>query len=110
MSPKSIFKVVFQNQGQVYEVFASEIYQSDLHGFIEVEDYRFDTRKSVVVDPTEEKLRQEFQGVQRSYIPMHCILRIDEVESAGTARIKESTGQKVTPFPMPPVVPTTSKD
>lgn len=110
MADKSIFKVVFQNQGQVYEVFASEIYQSDLYGFIEVEDYRFDTRSGIVVDPGEEKLRQEFAGVQRSYIPMHCILRIDEVESAGSARIKDTSGQKVTPFPMPPVLPNRQPD
>ena len=35
-----IYKVVFHNQGQIYEVYAHNIYQSDLYGFIEVELYR----------------------------------------------------------------------
>ena len=43
-----IYKVMFHNQGQVYEVYAHAIYQSDLYGFIEVEDYLFGTRAQVV--------------------------------------------------------------
>ena len=37
-------------------------------------------KKQVVVDPTEEKLKSEFTGVKRSFIPMQAIIRIDEVE------------------------------
>jgi hypothetical protein len=101
MTENFIYKVVFHNQGQVYEVYAEEIYQSDLYGFIEVEGYRFNTRAGVVVDPAEEKLQAEFEGVQRSYIPMHCIIRIDEVETEGAARISEHKGDKIMPFPVP---------
>lgn len=101
ISDNFIYKVVFHSQGQVYELYAEEIYQSDLYGFIEVEGYKFNTRKGVVVDPSEEKLQQEFEGVQRSYIPMHCVIRIDEVETQGAARIRETTGDKIMPFPVP---------
>ena len=55
----------------------------------------------MVIDPTEDKLRQEFASVQRSYVPMHAIIRIDEVEKEGTAKITDSSGNNVTPFPMP---------
>ena len=98
---KSVFKVLFHNQGQIYEVYARNIYQSELYGFVEIEDYTFGNRSQMLIDPSEERLRNEFDGVQRSFIPMHAIVRIDEVEKEGTAKITDSTGDKVTPFPMP---------
>jgi hypothetical protein len=96
-----IYKVVFHNQGHIYEVYAHNIYQSDLYGFIEVEDYIFGTRSKLVVDPSEDKLRQEFDGVQRSFIPMHAVIRIDEVDKEGVAKVTDSKGGNVTPFPLP---------
>ena len=96
-----MYKVLFHNQGQIYEVYARSIYQSDLYGFIEVEDYVFGSRTQVVIDPGEDKLRSEFEGVQRSFIPMHAIIRIDEVEKEGIAKITDSKTGNVTPFPMP---------
>ena len=98
---KHIYKVLFHNQGQIYEVYAREIYQSDLYGFIEVEDYVFGERSKVVIDPAEDRLRTEFEGVQRSFIPMHAIVRIDEVEKEGIAKVSESKGSNVTAFPLP---------
>ena len=99
-----MYRVLFQNQGQVYEVYARNIYQSDLYGFVEIEDYTFGNKSSVVIDPSEEKLRNEFEGVQRSFIHMQAVVRIDEVEKEGVAKITSSDGSTVTPFPMP--VPT----
>jgi hypothetical protein len=96
-----IYKVLFHNQGQVYEVYAHSIYQSDLYGFIEVEDYIFGKKGQMVIDPGEEKLRSEFEGVQRSFVPMQNVIRIDEVEKEGVAKIIDSKGDKVTPFPVP---------
>lgn len=99
-----VYRVLFQNQGQVYEVYARNIYQSELYGFVEIEDYTFSNKSQVVIDPSEEKLRNEFEGVQRSFVPMHAVIRIDEVEKEGVAKITATDGSTVTPFPMP--VPT----
>ena len=85
--------------GEVYEVFAKHIFQSDMYGFIEVENYIFNKDKQLVVDPSSEKLKNEFSDVQRSYIPMNAIIRIDEVEETGEAKIKENKSQ-VSPFPL----------
>jgi hypothetical protein len=85
--------------GEVYEVFAKNIFQSDMYGFIEVENYIFNKDKQLVVDPSSEKLKKEFSDVQRSYIPMNAIIRIDEVEETGEAKIKENKGQ-ISPFPL----------
>ena len=93
-----IYKITFLNKGKVYEVFAEQVYQSDLYGFVEVEDYMFDAKTQMVVDPSEEKLKAEFNGVKRSFIPIQAIIRIDEVEKSGVSKI--SNGDNISPFPV----------
>ena len=97
MAKKGIYKVVFVQLGEVYEIYAEAIYQSDMYGFIEVEEYLFDQNSKIVVDTSEEKLKNEFKGVQRSYIPVSCIMRIDEVDKKGTAKITSSEQLKLCP-------------
>ncbi len=94
-----MYKVIFLNQNQVFEVYAQQIYQSDLYGFVELEELLFDERSKMIVDPGEEKLKNEFAGVKRTYIPLHAIIRIDEVEKQGVAKVSESLGGNVTAFP-----------
>ena len=89
-----IYKITFLNKGKVYEVFVKQVYQSDLYGFVEIEDYVFDERSQVVVDPSEEKLKAEFSGVKRSFIPIQAIIRIDEVEKSGESSIHPSAPAK----------------
>lgn len=93
-----MFKVSFLNQGKVYEVFAKQVYQADMYGFIVIEELVFNERGSVVVDPSEEKLKTEFEQVKRSYVPMHAVMRIDEVEKQGVAKITDSDSN-VAQFP-----------
>ena len=99
MKSKSVYKIIFMQLGEVYEVFAKQIFQSDMYGFIEVVNYIFNKDKQLVVDPSSEKLKNEFSDVQRSYIPMNAIIRIDEVKETGEAKIKENKGQ-ISPFPL----------
>ena len=107
MANDQIYKVAFLNQGKVYEVFAREVYQSDMYGFITIEQLTFSERDSVLVDPSEEKLKSEFESVKRCYIPMHSIIRIDEVEKQGVCKIKDADSN-VAQFPNP--IYTSSKD
>lgn len=103
MSKRSIYKVIFHNQGRVYEVYARSVSQGGLFGFVEIGDLVFGTRTSLVLDPAEEQLKSEFTGVGRSYIPMHAIIRIDEVEKEGPVKvtpIKGDGGGNVMPFPV----------
>ena len=85
----SIYKVIFHNQNQVFEIYAKHVYQSDMYGFIEIEEFVFGERTQMIVDPSEEKLKNEFSSVKRSYIPMHSLVRIDEVEKEGGAKEKD---------------------
>jgi hypothetical protein len=101
-----IFKVIFSNQGQVYEVYAKQVSQGELFGFIEVEQLLFGERSKLIVDSSEERLKTEFSGVKRVFIPMHSVVRIDEVEKQGPARITPSEGGtgivRAFPLPAPP--------
>jgi len=100
--PKTpVYKVIFLNQGKVYEVYAKRVSHGGLLGFVEVEELVFGQRSSVVVDPSEEKVRSEFDGVKRTYLPMHSILRIDEVDKQGASKITAAEGGNVAQFPVP---------
>lgn len=107
MTDERFYKVIFLHQGQVYEIFAKQVTQGELYGFVEVEELVFGRRSEVVLDPSEESLKREFDGVKRTYIPMHSVLRIDEVEKEGASRIlpRGDGNAKVTPFPVPLYTP-----
>ena len=102
MTTKTTYRISFHNQGKIYEIYALDVHQSGLFGFIEVENIVFGEKTAVVVDPSEENLKTEFEGVQRTYLPMHSVIRIDEVEKSGQGKITDSTdaGSTVTPFPV----------
>lgn len=96
-----LYRVSFQNQGQVYEVYAREVSHGSMLGFIEIGKLVFGERSTVVLDPGEEKLKTEFANVERFYVPVHSVIRIDEVNRQGAARIVAGeSGSKVTPFPL----------
>ena len=104
MAAKPIYKIIFMNQGKVYEMYARQVSHGGLFGFVEVEKLVFGTRSSVVVDPSEERIQNEFAGVSRTYLPLHSVLRIDEVEKKGTAKVTP-LGDNVAHFPSPVYTP-----
>jgi len=77
---QSLFRILFVNQSEVYELYARSVGQSSLYGFIEVEEFSFGERSAMLVDPAEERLKAEFRGVKCSYLPLSSILRIDELD------------------------------
>ncbi len=101
-SRKTLYRVAFHNQGQLYELYARRVSHGELLGFVEVEDLVFGAKELLVVDPSEERLQREFEGVRRFFVPMHAVVRIDEVEKQGPARILEAAkGAPIAPFPIP---------
>jgi hypothetical protein len=110
MAASHIFKVVFVNQGKLYEIYARKVSHGGLFGFIEVEEMVFGERSAVVVDPTEEKIKAEFEGVKRTFLPLHSVLRIDEVRKQGVSKITAVEGaSNVAQFPMPMFTPSDKK-
>ena len=106
MGDERVYKVTFLNQGEVWEIFARQISQGGLFGFVEIEGLSFGNEEKVVVDPSQERLEREFEGVRRTFVPMHAVIRIDEVEKEGTGRISKPSGDgNVTAFPTPIYAP-----
>lgn len=100
MAKKRIYRIRFHNQGEVYEIYVRSVGSSAIPGFVEVAEFSFGEKSALLVNPGEEGLKTEFAGVKRSHIPMHNIIRIDEVEKPGQAKISDNRGN-ITPFPMP---------
>ncbi|KAB8182138.1 DUF1820 family protein [Lysobacter maris] len=100
---KTLYKVTFLNAGKVYELYARQVASGALWGFTEIRELVFDLGDGVVIDPTEERLRNEFGNTRALHLPIQSIVRIEEVERKSQSAIRDAaTGEKVvTPFPMP---------
>lgn len=100
---EKMFRIAFLNHGKVYELFCTGVCSSGLFGFVEVSGFIFGEQSSLVVDPSEEKMRDEFDGVEVLHLPMHSVLRVEQVKKKGQAVIRDrESGEKVTPFPLQP--------
>lgn len=104
MAKKNIYKIAFHQQGNLYELHAREVSHSEMYGFLEIGDILFGERSSVLVDPSEERLKSEFADVKRTFVPIHNIVRVDEVEKEGVNKITEKEGNSssnIAQFPGP---------
>lgn len=104
MRKQRLYKVTFLSQGKSIELHARHVASSALWGFTEVGDLVFDPPgDGLVVDPTEERLREEFKDTNVLHLPMQAIVRIEEVARRGPLAIRDAgSGEKIMPFPAPP--------
>jgi hypothetical protein len=103
MTQRTLYKITFLNAGKIYELYARNVGSSSLWGFTEVSELVWDSGDNVVIDPTEERLRDEFGQTKRLHLPMQSVIRVEEVERKSQLAIRDAgTGERVvTPFPMP---------
>ncbi len=100
MEESKLYRISYYNQDKVYELYAKQVYESDLYGFLTIEEVVFGSKSELVIDPSEEKLKAEFELVKRSFIPMHAVIRIDEVKEQGMCKIKDTSNTgNVSTFP-----------
>jgi hypothetical protein len=105
---KTVYRIFFTSQGKAYELYARKISQGEMYGFVEVEEILFGEKSTIVVDPNEEALKNEFASVKRLLIPYHSVGRIDEVEREGQAKVialAATTSEKEGSLPLPPFKP-----
>jgi hypothetical protein len=106
-----LFRIAFLNHGKLYELYAGSVEPGALPGFVTIGDLRFGEQARVVIDPSEEKLRTEFDGVEQVHVPFHAVIRIDEVTHRGVSKIHDADGaSSVTPFPGPFTTTGSKKD
>ena len=84
---RTYFKVTFTHENELYQICAREVGPSDMYGLVEIGDFIFPESK-LVYNPGEERLRREFQGIRRTWVPFHAISRIDEVNESTVSEIK----------------------
>jgi len=70
-----------------------------MFGFVEVEEILFGERSKILIDSSEERLKSEFEGVHRFFIPLHAVVRIDEVDKAGRAGSRRRKDRHRLPLP-----------
>ena len=97
---QKIYKIKFFQVGEVYEIYAKNIYQSNFYAFLEIDDYIFDTKNNLVVDTSEEKLKAEFSHVLKTLLPINSIIRIDIVNEIGKPKISKDDSKNIAQFPM----------
>ncbi len=84
---KTYFIVSYTRDEELYQVCAHTVAPSDLYGLIEIGDFIFPKNK-LVYNPGEERIKREFSGIKRTWIPYHTIVRIDEVAATRESEIK----------------------
>ena len=99
------FRIQFHNHSRIYELYAHQVSQSHMAGFIEIGEIIFGEHSKLLIDPAEEKLKSEFGDVKHIYVPHHSVIRIDEVDQSGKNRILDSEGSTITSFPGSSITP-----
>lgn len=103
MGKTHTYRVAFLKHGKVYELHCRDVNTVDLWGFVELTGLVFGAGDGVVVDPTEERLREEYENVESLFVPLHSVLSVERVSKRGQSVIRDrESGEKVTPFPLSP--------
>ena len=103
MTEKPLYKIIFLVKYNDAGLYSEGVTSSGLFGFVEVSNLVFESGDALVVDPTEEKLRQEFENAKVLHLPIQSVLRVEEVDKRGQCIIRDrKSGEKVTPFPISP--------
>lgn len=105
VAAKKTYRIRFMNEGKIFELYARQVTQGSLFGFVEVSQLVWGKRSEVIIDPSEQDLRNEFAGVSSVQIPIHSVVRIDEVEKSGSGKIIALAGGAEKPASVPIYTP-----
>jgi hypothetical protein len=101
-----LYRVIFSQDDSICEVYAKSISEESLMGFLELAELvsmrEFPAAEVPLApeDTPEERWKDELESVQRTYIPTHLILRVDEVLQSTAHKMYEATEKSnVRPFP-----------
>lgn len=82
------FKVQFiDGKKELLTFYAKAVNPSSYIGLIEISDIMF-MDSDILINPEDEKIRKEFKGVKRTFLPLSSIIRIDEIEEVKSSVLK----------------------
>ncbi len=74
----TIYRVYYAKKGEpLCEIHARSVGPSDMLGFIEVSSFVTPRSTSKIIRPGVDRVEQEFAGVEKTYIPISDIRRVD---------------------------------
>ncbi len=77
---KKLYKIHFLDEGKNKNiVYANKVNPSSFLGLIELSDIVFLDTSEILITPDDDKIRKEFQDVERTFLPINAIIRIDEI-------------------------------
>lgn len=77
---KNTYKIVFYDEEhKPLTIYAQNVYQSDILGFVTAEKLLFPEPSEIIVTPDQDKIRNMFKNTEKTIIPINLIIRIDEV-------------------------------
>jgi hypothetical protein len=77
---KKLFRIDFVNGNKEnFSIYASKVNPSSFLGLIEVSDIVFMDTSDIILNPQDDKVKKEFKNVERTFLPLNAIIRIDEV-------------------------------
>ncbi|BAI80111.1 conserved hypothetical protein [Deferribacter desulfuricans SSM1] len=77
---KKLYRIMFLNEKkELLTIHASSVNTSSFLGLIEISDIVFLDTSEILFTPNDDKIKSEFKDVERTFIPINYIVRIDEV-------------------------------
>ncbi|PLX71039.1 MAG: DUF1820 domain-containing protein [Denitrovibrio sp.] len=77
---KKLYKIIFIDEDKkIQTLHASKLNPSSFLGLVEISDIVFIEKSEIIITPDDGDLQQKFKNVERSFIPLNSIIRIDEV-------------------------------
>ncbi|GAB1534709.1 hypothetical protein ADMFC3_03400 [Geovibrio sp. ADMFC3] len=77
---KKLFRIDFINAAKEnLTIHASNVNPSSFLGLIEVTDIVFMDSSEIILNPQDDKIKKEFKNVERTFLPLNSIVRIDEI-------------------------------
>ena len=98
-----LYRVLFKQDDKIYETYAQYVSDESLVGFVEIEEFIFTDlplTQSTFEREDSDVLEKIFSGVKRCYIPVHLVLRIDEVSQIEVLNAGRGEHSNVKPFPV----------
>lgn len=78
MTKKSLFKISFANQDEIYEIYARSIKESDMFGFLEVEELVLESKRHWWLIRLKKNLKWNFvmlSAFLSLYIPYFALMK-----------------------------------
>lgn len=86
-----MYRITFNHQGKFIQLHAKSISHSPvLLGFLEAKDFIFPNASKIIVEPNEEKVKEEFSKISTTFIPVNMVSRIDMVPMVENDTLQEN--------------------